>query len=144
MKRHALAILAATLAGPYLVGFFLVVLFTLTDLAGGRPIHPADLFGFIVIGSFGLALFGIPLLILASVCAVLLHAFRSQALWTPVLTGAGIGACFLAVAFSSLNRSQDRMIVSASGALTGALCGWIYWRIALRGQTPKTRAIDAA
>lgn len=128
MRRHCLGVLAATLAAPYLVLF----LWSLFGLVSGDQIgmeEPLDLLKVLPLGTFGLGLFGIPLLILASLCAVAVNAVKRPTWRGPVLGGAILGLGFTAVLFDG-----DREFIPflVSGALSGALCGWIYWRIAVR------------
>lgn len=127
MRRHALGVLAATLAAPYLVLF----LWSVSGLVSGDHVgltEPLDLLKVIPLGTVGLILFGLPLLILASLCALAVNAVRRPTWRGPALGGAILGLGFTAVLFAD---SRDGIAFMTSGALSGALCGWIYGRIAI-------------
>src|SRR5690606_13297174 len=86
MWRRCLGILAATIVAPYLVMF----LWSLYGLLSGEAVglkEPLDLLKTIPLGTFALLLFGIPLLILAGICAALVHIVERPTWRGPVLGG---------------------------------------------------------
>jgi hypothetical protein len=101
----------------------------LLDGVGSRGLR--DLFGFISLGTFALLFFGFPLLLVSSVLAFALSRLSCHPpLWLPIMVGSVLGPCFISAIFSeSLEKIWIYLI---SGALAGAICGWIYWRIAIR------------
>ena len=70
MLRHILGVVAATVAAPYLIVIFAEFPFDKTDSSG-------LLFG-INVATGALMFFGIPTLILASICAAILHRLKLQ------------------------------------------------------------------
>lgn len=126
MKRQILGVIAATMTAPYLV-----VLFASSarrDLAtnsyGWRP-SPEDI---LIYGTFGLAVYGPPLLAAAGIFTAALTRLGWASLWTALLAGAITGSVFMAVLY------PDRPIDTLIGAVSGAFCGWIYWTIATGGR----------
>ncbi len=70
MRRHILGVVTATVAAPYLT----ILLWELSVLLLGGEVgieEPIDLLKAIPIGTFAFLLFGLPLLILSSVFAIL-------------------------------------------------------------------------
>lgn len=134
MWRRFLGILAATVAAPYLVVF----LWSLYGLLSGESVglkEPLDLLKTIPLGTGALLMFGIPLLILAGICAALVHIVEQPTWRGPVLGGATLGLGFVAAIFGrSVEPDADTVAMLASGLCSGAICGWIYWAIALRRQ----------
>lgn len=128
MRRHILGVLAAAIAAPYLV-LFLWSLFGLVsgDRAGMK--EPLDLLKVIPLGTIGLMIVGIPLLILASLCAMVVNAIKRPTWHGPVLGGMILGLGSMVALFAD---DSEFIPFLMSGALSGAICGWIYWRIALR------------
>jgi hypothetical protein len=133
----------ATVAAPYLVtlpGFSLSMIngsYGLTDF----------LFG-IWVATGALMFFGIPVLILAGICAAILHRLKLQTRGWCMLGGAGVGLGFLGLIQLLPGTTMNigfwpLVLVVLETLLPGALCGWIYWRIAI-GRTPEgPRAIEA-
>lgn len=134
MRRHILGALAATVAASYLVAF-LVDFDTpiVVSRANNKPLDPLDLLGFIDLGTELLEAYGIPLLILASLCVALLYALGYRTKESSMLIGAILGSCFVTVVI--LPQTADELLDGlVGGFLSGAICGWIYWLIAIRGQ----------
>jgi hypothetical protein len=144
MRRHILGVLSATLAAPYLV-VFLWHLFALLfgDEVGIR--EPFDLIKAIPMGTIALFLFGLPLLTLAIICAAFVNAFDSSSWHGSVLWGFILGLGFMIALFvRSLEYSFQVTAFLVSGSISGAICGWIYWRIAIRQTPERPHAIDPA
>lgn len=91
--------------------------------------EPLDLLKVIPFGTIGLMIFGIPLLILASLCAMVANSVRRPTWRGPVLGGMILGVGSMVALFA-----DDREFIPflMAGALSGAICGWIYWAIAIR------------
>ncbi|WP_414472704.1 hypothetical protein [Microvirga sp. M2] len=128
MRRHILGVLTATTAAPYLVLF----LWSLFGLLSGDQVgmkEPLDLLKVIPLGTLGVGMFGIPLLILASLCAMAVNVVRR-----PTWRGSVLGGITLSLGFTAAHSADDGVSVPflMSGALSGAISGWIYWRIAMR------------
>ncbi|HLM42153.1 MAG TPA: hypothetical protein VK434_21470 [Microvirga sp.] len=145
MHRHILGVVAATLAAPYLV---MLVPYLLSS-----PINRSDGFGdlrlAIRLATGGLVLLGLPTLILASICAAILHRLKIRAKGWCMLGGAGVGLGSLGVMVSltgaSLEISSWRLLmILLDNLLSGAICGCIYWRIAIARTPENARAIEAA
>jgi hypothetical protein len=144
VRRHILGILAATVAAPYLVLFLLS--FSLLIQGGSAGLEgPLDLIKTLPLGTFALLMYGSPLLILSSLLAALLNALGWRSQWAIILGGATLGLCFMHLLFSSsYEPGKTGFPVLSIGAICGAVCGWIYWRIAIGRTTESTRAIDSA
>lgn len=138
MLRTIGGVLAASLAAPYLASFFIFVLMALlggsrdANLLFGAPSFAdslLDFLKFLVIGTLGLGMFGLPILFAAGILAFLLHAFALRSKYYAIASGGILGCLSLALLFGG-DRDDDR-IFFLSGMLAGAICGWIYWRIAI-------------
>ncbi|SCY18746.1 hypothetical protein [Microvirga guangxiensis] len=133
MRREIPGVLVTTAVAPYLTTLLMMVL-DLLFLNNAEPRGQLDVFGFISLGTFGLLFFGFPLLFFSSIFALALSKLsRHPPLWLPIMIGSVLGCCFVSTIFSeSLERIWTYLV---SGTLSGAICGWIYWCIAIR-QTP--------
>jgi hypothetical protein len=120
MRRHLLGLFAASVTAPYLVVFFMIL--SGQELPYGPAINETALYGTISLVVFGLPLFG-----LASLSALVVAAAGWSSGSGAVFGGAILGFCLMAV----IRDGGAGMII---GALSGAICGWIYWRIATGGQ----------
>ena len=131
MRRHILGVVTATVAAPYLT----ILLWELSVLLLGEEVgieEPIDLLKAIPIGTFAFLLFGLPLLILSSVFAILVNTIENPSWRSSVFSGAILGLGFMSVFFvRSPEYSFEVATFLTVGTLTGAICGWIYWRIAL-------------
>jgi hypothetical protein len=132
MKRRLQATLAACAAAPYLTALFMLII----DLLLSSEPEVENPLGFLIaipIGTFGLLYFGLPLLCVGSLLAFSLHVLKWEAWWPHILSGAVLGSCFGGWVLSEIFVRFPSLIVT--GGLAGALCGWIYWRIATGGRT---------
>jgi hypothetical protein len=138
MVRTIWALLAATIAAPYLVAFF----FFLFEAPFGdsREINePLDFLKVLVIGSFGLGIFGLPTLLLAGVVAFILNLLGCHSRWHAIVSAAVLGGVlgcgFLALFFIEshefIELDEDLWMFPLAGLLSGAICGWIYRMIAI-------------
>jgi len=118
VHRHILGVVAVTLAAPYLI----ILAGFLFNKEGG----PDPLF-LIHVATVGLVLLGPPTLVLAGICAAILHRLKLQTRSWCMLGGAGVSLVFLGV----LEGLMLHLLLS------GAVCGWIYWRIALKNPVRK-------
>jgi hypothetical protein len=149
MKANTRGILVATAVAPYLVA-------TCFPLAGSlvRGNFPgADNFrlslGFIsnvvLFGTYGLVIFGLPLLWVASFAAYFIEKKSSGSMPTTLLIGAVTGSVFglpliiYSVPFEELARGWGVILCFA---LLGTICGWIYWLIARKRTPERPHAID--
>ena len=151
MLRMMGAILAASLAVPYAASFFIYALIALvgactdTNLLLGAPSYLdgfLDLLKFLVIGTFGAMMFGVPIILGASLVACALHVFALHTKRYVIASGSGLGCVSLTLLF--VQERSDAWIYPMAGLISGAICGWVYWRIAI-GRTPDgPHAIDPA
>jgi hypothetical protein len=144
MKRRILGILAATFAAPCLIMLWVQlfdIFFGLKYEHSNDPTLFDVILKVIVVGAIVYLLFGIPLLLLSSLLAWLLHVSGSTTRLPAVAAGALLGELFAAF-FATMNNKSDDASLWLAFAGCGALCGWIYWRIALRGQAAGTHAMD--
>ena len=138
----AIASIAAVVAGILLLhrrplpGFLLGVAGLVVHGAFGGPSFggfvPALVLSLGLLRARGLnrAAAWLPLLLVASSMAFALHRLRWRRRWHSVGSAGVLGALFTGMLF--FERSPLGLILLASGALAGAICGWIYWRIAVR------------
>ena len=141
MIRLLWAVCAANLAAPFI---FLTVLaayeFPSSPLEGLKALAGVALVGVLALPQ--LFPFALPASLLLSVVG---RVAGWRARWTFVAGGAVIGVVFLTV-FSgdALDAYGETASFIPISIVTGAICGWIYWRIAI-GRTPaNSHAIDAA
>jgi hypothetical protein len=128
MTRRIVALLTACAAAPCLTVLFMLIV----DLAyGGEPSVESslDLLKAAPLGTFALLLLGLPFVCAARLLAAILHGGGWETRWHFTTTACLLGSCFVGLVFSEkLTKSLAPMI---QGGLAGAICGWIYWRIAL-------------
>ena len=135
MHRHILGVVAATLVAPYLI---LLPTLSMSTWSGD---FASLLFGIQV--AIGLLMFfGIPTLILAGICAAILYRLKLQTRVWCMVGGAGVGLVFLGIMGSLPGTNWDTSFWPLLGLilhflLSGAACGWIYWRIALKNPCRK-------
>src|SRR4051794_32027147 len=134
VARQIGALSVATVVSPFLVAFPI----TLSALVSGDSVgihEPLDLLKSVPLGVAGLTMFGAPTFILAALLAWLLDTCGCRSPWPFTASGAGLGALFVGwIFFEPAKLLFEQAIVMASGAVSGAICGWIYWCIALRGR----------
>jgi hypothetical protein len=131
VHRHVLGVMAATVAAPYLV---MLIEYLFNNNTRGLT----GLWSGIQAATMGLVVFGLPTLILAGICAAILHRLGLQTRGWCMLGGAGVGLSFLGLTQllpgSTMNIGfWPLLVVLLDFPLSGVLCGWICWRIALRG-----------
>jgi hypothetical protein len=139
--RHILGVVAATVAAPYLV---MLIEYLFNNNTRGLT----GLWSGIQAGTMGLVVFGLPTLILAGICAAILHRLKLQARSWCMLGGAGVGLSFHGLIQLLPGTTMNigfwpLLFVLLVNLLSGALCGWIYWRIAIRRTPDNARAIEA-
>jgi len=140
MIRTIRGLVAANVAAPYLTVFFIFALdWLLATNAGQKSRFDIDFVG--AIGTFALVALGLPLLLLSAALDLILAILNWRSPWQVVASGAALGLSFMVfLFFRSFHQSWDLLL---SGACSGAICGWIYWRIAIRRTSGSSRAIDA-
>lgn len=131
MKRAAFGLLAVNVTAAYLTAF-LVLLYSPGPFTVERPL---DFLKFIPFGTAIILNFWLPLFTASTLLVLLLGAAGAKASWFYASGGAVLGIGF-AVAVDEgvfFGTWGPRLI----GLATGAICGWIYWRIAFRStKTP--------
>jgi hypothetical protein len=144
MVRTVGALLAATLAGPYT--YLLLSWLTNFALDPSVPSLEASIMALpmlMFMGTVGLVLAGVPALLLGASALGFAWKLGLYSRRYAVSAGAIIGSGFAALYLDSEFQSETVQSVII-GALSGAICGWIYWRIAI-GRTPDDpHAIDPA
>ena len=145
MLRRFWGLVAATAAAPFLTSLFMGL-----HLLGAHGIRSFDdAVGFVAavlfLGTAGLVIYSLPIAITAS----LLSAFASGMDLTDrivaMATGAALGATFclgidLAAGSEQFGSEFWQNLISMTPS--GAICGWIYWRIAIRRTPGNGHAID--
>lgn len=134
MKRQILGVLAASLAAPYLAVAFMFALPAWEEAAKAGILEAlGKLFFWIVLaGTFALIVYGIPILIMATLIAFTLSKLRATSRWIAMAAGSVNGLALGSLAIV-LDDGGDWSSLPAF-ILAGALCGLLYWRIALGGQ----------
>ena len=146
MKYAIAGLVAANLAGPYvlLVLSQLLSFISQQRSLAGLALSPSfDPLAIVMFGSIGLITYGPPILFVSSICAALMGYFELKSRKASAICGALIGflfVCFLLTRalkyFPDLSLLQFGTLAVygapdlLAGALTGIICGWIYWRIA--------------
>ncbi len=142
MERQILGVIAASAAAPYLVGLFFFIYAALSELVSAGSIAFGEflvtsLF-ILVFGTYGLVLFGLPVLIGAIIAAFILHSLNVKSLiWTIGIGGLTGLCCGLYINLAHLERDW---ITLPDFLLSGSICGWIYWRIAIRDRAEDVNA----
>jgi hypothetical protein len=77
-----------------------------------------------------------PLLAFSALLALFVHLLKCRSWQGPALSGA-ILAFGLVAALDFDSPLNHRVQLYLGGIFSGALCGWIYWRIAVRSESPR-------
>jgi Na+-translocating ferredoxin:NAD+ oxidoreductase RnfD subunit len=80
-----------------------------------------------------LLFFGLPLICAATVLAIALHLCGREARWH-IMLAAGLLGSFFIVLIPGVTVENIPLLLG--GSISGAICGWIYWRIAIHGESP--------
>lgn len=131
VHRHILGVVAATVAAPYVALLPGIMLSTINGSGGFAGFLPGN-----QMEAAALIFFGTLALILAGIGAAILHRLKLQTRGWCMLGGAGVGLVFIGIIKSLpgilINTSLWSLLgLSLHFLLPGAICGWIYWRIAL-------------
>ncbi|MCG7394642.1 hypothetical protein MHY87_17190 [Microvirga sp. ACRRW] len=130
MTRQILGILAASVAAPYLGAVSLGISIALSAPAMPSLDGIAKFFiGIAFIGTFGLVLYGLPVLGVAIIAALILYALDARSIMAAAIPASIIGACF-GILLTAPNFDDWPLIPGCF--ISGFICGWIYWRIALQ------------
>lgn len=125
MIRQIAALFTAALAAPYLITTGLVLEALLEHGRFGAAISPANYI--LLVGTAGALAFCVPLVLVSGTIALCLRISglysRANVLWCAAILGSTCSGWVF--------RSTGTALLA--GTLAGAICGWIYWRIAIRG-----------
>jgi hypothetical protein len=134
MRRILVSLAAvgvANIAAPLLAWFFTILLLILLE--------PQDFSWSVGLdGLFLFILFGLPLIFLSVFPVSLILAliglfFRWRSVWIYVSGGAILGLVFAFSGYDwSFPKGADDQRFFSMEIFVGCLCGWIYWRIAIR------------
>ena len=128
MRRHIFGVAAATVAAPYLVVFTIYPL----GIMLANAADSLTLFELLKYGTLALSGAALPVLVLSGICAAILNRLGVRSKWWMMASGAGLGLASFALVLSQPTlSSSDHRPAALSLSLSGALCGWIYWRIAI-------------
>jgi len=140
--RQLKGIVGATIAGPYLAAFFLSLLIMLREHDNPYGLLETEFYEFVLFsGTIGLLYTCIPTLILSLIAAMILSLLRWSPFTKALTAGSLIGLCF--GAFLSASDFSSNWHLMAIFLLSGAICGWIYWRIAIQRTPSNGHAIEA-
>jgi hypothetical protein len=126
--RHIFGIIVATAAAPYIT---VALIFSFTSFAADATLGEA-LAGALWGGSLALLFVGIPILFVSTLLSAVVKHLGRHALLGSVLSGAMTGSGFMIFLFWNALPSSGGKLNVGCGAAAGAICGWIYWVIALR------------
>ncbi|WP_457089098.1 hypothetical protein [Microvirga sp. P5_D2] len=137
MNRHVLGVITASAAAPYIVGTFLFLYAALSSLSSSDAMSLGEALKssptVLVFGTFGLIMYGLPVLAGATIAALIIHVLKVRSRSWAVGVGAMTGLC--CGLYITFPRFESDWVILPSFLPAGAVCGWIYWRIAIR-QTP--------
>lgn len=122
MRRHLLSLFAASVLAAYLVPAFYAG-FRL--LKGGNHMAADDYIA--LVGTAGAIFLSLPTVLISGLLVFLLRIAGLYGRRNVVLTATLLGACFVGGIFLD---TPDALAFSCSGALSGAICGFLYWRLA--------------
>ncbi len=138
MARHIGAMLLATIVAPYLG----VLCFVVFGPWPGWIFGPREFLEALSLGTICLIIFGIPLLLILASITFILKACRLMRWPYFVGSGACMGLGFMIVGKPELYfSSEDYPQVTLIAACVGAVCGWIYWRIAVKSRSNQQAAL---
>jgi len=148
MTRRLIALVAASASAPYLTSFFL----NGHHLMILKPESMADaieslLTNTLVLGSAALVIYGPSVFISAGILAGFLSIVGLEARTPAISLGAALGACFglylflwddaYTVVWDGTDMSSHLWPTLRSFIPSSAICGFIFWRIAIK-RTPET------
>lgn len=137
MERQILGIAAASIAVPYFAPFLMLGFESLTwpaEIPERASFLNASLFG-----AYAVVFLGLLLALVGSLLAFLLHRLAIRSKWPPILGGGILGLC-VPYAIEPVSHSRPIFLLTLepgsrhfylAGVLSGAIYGWIDWRIAL-------------
>ncbi len=132
MKRYIFGLIAAAASAPYLL---MLGLYISEPLFVSRTPHWSllKLWDAFAVGTAGLFIVGIPLLLLSWWLAFFLDAKGWQTWWQVSLGGMALGTILTitVTAIPAFHDLRDLKFLALNAAI-GAICGWIYWRIAIK------------
>lgn len=130
-------LLVSSVAAPYLCLLFIALLAN-----GFTDDRIPDAVGWVIGGgTLALVWAGVPVFLIGGVVSGMLETFGLRSQMTMIAGGAAVGFSFLTPLL--LSDQKGDWIFPVAGMLSGAICGWLYWRIAI-GRTPRNgHAIEA-
>lgn len=142
MDRQIKGIIAATLAAPYVASLLMALWIVLFEPRVPDPFFAERLFKDVIfLGTVGLLYAGLPILILALIGAGILNGLKLRSGVASLFSGSIVGLIF--GAFFNASGLRDNIHLTLIFVVSGAICGWIYWAIAI-GRTPRNgHAIEA-
>jgi len=95
----------------------------------------------LALGTIGLFYACMPTLVLSLIAAGLLNLLAMKSSTSAILAGSLVGLSFGAI--FSVGDISGNWHLAVSFTLSGAICGWIYWLIAIRRTLSNRHAIEA-
>lgn len=135
MTRNVRGVLAAVVAAPYIT---VLLMFIGSLIAGDAKLD--ELPAVPLMGSAGLLFLGIPLLSVSAILAAAIQHTGRYACLISIMSGILTGSGFMLFMYREVLQSFQAQLILICGALAGGICGWIYWRIAVRSKDPAPRA----
>jgi hypothetical protein len=135
MARHIAALILSATAAAYLGAFFLLLSALLAQNSLSEVRSFQGLYSFIGIilyfGTFSLLIYGLPILLFACVAAFIITKLRMRSLTFVMAAGSLIG-----FGFGLYFNRPDFLAFIPGLTFSGAICGLIYWRVAICPSQP--------
>src|SRR5215208_135097 len=126
MDRQIKGVVAATLAAPYVASFLMSLQIIIVENQNPRVLLTEKFYDDVaVLGTIGLFYSALPTLFLSLAAAALLNRLELRSARSSLLIGSVVGSTFGAFfSASSFKHNAHLMLIFA---VSGAICGWIYW-----------------
>jgi len=135
MDRQIKGIVAATLAAPYVASLLMALRIVISEQRSPDALFTERFYDDIaLLGTVGLFYSALPTLFLSLIAAAILNMLKLRSALSSLLIGLVVGLTF--GAFFSASSFRDNIHLMLIFAVSGAICGWIYWLIAIR-RTPE-------
>ncbi len=139
MRRHILGVIASATAAPYLVAAGLGITVSLESPKPSAFENIVDLLiGTVLFGTFGLLIYGLPVLAFGIFAALIFYAFDIRSITVVATVGSIIGLCF---GLLLILQNDDNWPLIPGCLISGAICGWIYWRIAIHDKSSAVESL---
>ncbi|MCG7394643.1 hypothetical protein MHY87_17195 [Microvirga sp. ACRRW] len=126
MERIVAGVITASLLAPFVFALFILLL--VVTFVHDFPFELELLYGVLFVSLGALIEYGFVLFPASAVIAYGLYRFGIRSPWPPIFCGAALGPTLTLLMSPHILGIEW---ISLLAILPGAICGWIYWRIAL-------------